>query len=192
MVVFVLYTVAMTLPTLGRFVVPEIVATHFLLNEGDHVADFGAGSGFFIPILSAAVGPHGRVYACEIQKSLVEKVGALVQLKSLANVDVLWCDLEESRGIKIADRTLDAAILINTLFLIVDKVTAITEMKRTLRQGGVLHVIDWTESFGGLGPQQSQVISQAEAIDLFESHGFMFEREYPSGEHHYGVTFRKL
>ena len=36
----------MNLPTLGRFVIPEVVATHFLLHEGDKVADFGAGSGF--------------------------------------------------------------------------------------------------------------------------------------------------
>ena len=31
----------------GRFVVPEVVSTHFHLKEGDIVADFGAGSGFF-------------------------------------------------------------------------------------------------------------------------------------------------
>jgi ubiquinone/menaquinone biosynthesis C-methylase UbiE len=182
----------MSLPTLGRFVIPDVVATHFLLNQGDHVADFGAGSGFFIPLLSAAVGPEGRVYACEIQRTLVEKIGALVRTKSLANVDVLWCDLEESRGIKIADRSLDAAILVNTLFLIENKQAAASEMKRILRQGGVLYIIDWTESFGGLGPQPLQVYTEQMAIDLFESEGFHFERSYPAGDHHYGIMLRKL
>ncbi len=182
----------MNLPQLGRFVIPEVVATHFLLHEGDQVADFGAGSGYFIPVLSQAVGSLGRVHACEIQKTLVEKVGAMVTSQSLGNVDVLWCDLEEKGGIKIADRTLDAAILVNTLFQIVDKETSIKEMHRTLRQGGVLHVIDWTDSFGGAGPQPAQVVSQSAAIDYFESYGFLFEREYPAGDHHYGIAFRKL
>jgi len=38
----------MTTSTTGRFVQPSVVATHFYLHEGDHVADFGAGSGFFL------------------------------------------------------------------------------------------------------------------------------------------------
>ena len=43
----------------GRFVVPEVVSTHFHIKEGDIVADFGAGSGFFLKILSKAVGSEG-------------------------------------------------------------------------------------------------------------------------------------
>jgi len=182
----------MNLPTLGRFVIPEVVATHFLLHEGDKVADFGAGSGFFIPVLSAAVGDSGRVFACEIQKQLVEKLGSFARMKGLSNIDPLWCDLEAPRGIKIADHTLDAAILVNTLFQLEDKDTSITEMARTLRPGATMHVIDWSESFSGLGPAPTSVVTKDAAIALFESNGFQYEREYPSGEHHYGLAFRVL
>ena len=59
----------------ARFVIPQVVATHFHLREGDVVADYGAGSGFFLPVLTSAVKGTGRVYACEIQKPLVEKLG---------------------------------------------------------------------------------------------------------------------
>ncbi|OGG87751.1 hypothetical protein A2592_03480 [Candidatus Kaiserbacteria bacterium RIFOXYD1_FULL_42_15] len=182
----------MNLPTLGRFVMPEVVGTHFLLEEGDKVADFGAGGGFFIPILSSAVGQTGKVFACEIQRPLVEKLGNFARSKGFQNVNPLWCDLEVAGGIKIADDSLDAGILVNTLFQLEDKDTAVIEMGRTLRQGGVLHVIDWTESFAGLGPAPASVITKLAAIALFESHGFMLEREYPAGDHHYGLAFRKL
>ena len=57
---------------------------------------------------------------------------------------------------------------------------------------GALHVIDWSESFGGLGPQPSDVLTKEAAVNLLESHHFMFEREYPAGEHHYGFTVRKV
>ncbi len=176
----------------GKFVVPEIVSSHFLLSEGDVVADFGAGSGFFLKALTSAVGPAGKVYACEIQKPLVEKLGEYARLQGLSNVMTLWCDLEELGGIKMSDNTLDAGILVNTLFQLQLKEVAVQEMYRVIRPGGILHIIDWSESFGGLGPQASDVITKEKAIDLVESQRFAFEREYPAGEHHYGFSARKI
>lgn len=182
----------MNIPIGGRFVMPDVVATHFHLREGDLVADFGSGSGFFLRTLSAAVGDTGRVYACEIQKVLVEKLGELIRLQGLGNVHPLWCDLEESNGIKISTGELDAAILVNTLFMIEDKEVAIKEMARTIRSGGKFFIIDWTESFAGMGPQSNFVVTAAATTALLESNGFVFEREYPAGDHHYGLAFRKL
>lgn len=176
----------------GQFVVPEVVASHFHINEGDAVADFGAGSGYFLKSLSTRAGGAGRVYACEIQKSLVEKIVDLARAQHLHNIHPLWCDLEEINGIKIQSNTLDTGILVNTLFQIQDKETAIKEIGRTLRSGGKLFIIDWTESYGGLGPRPSDVISVSEAKALLESNQFIFEREFPAGEHHYGLAFRKI
>ncbi|MBY0310385.1 methyltransferase domain-containing protein [Patescibacteria group bacterium] len=182
----------MNQPLPGRFVVPEVVASHFHFKVGDVVADFGSGSGFFLKVLTEAVGPTGRVFACEVQKNLVEKLGDQVRLQGLQNVTPLWCDLEESGGIKLRDGVLDGALLSNTLFQLEDKVTAVREMRRTLRSGGVMHIIDWTDSFGGLGPSSAMVITKEQTIDMLEAHGFVFEREYPAGEHHYGLSFRAV
>lgn len=181
----------MTFSLPNRFVVPEVVATHFHIREGDQVADLGAGGGFFLKVLSKSVGPNGKVYACEIQKSLVEKLGETARLQGLLNIVPLWCDLEEVRGIKISDSQLDAAILVNTLFCFEKKDVALTEFRRILKPGGVLHVIDWADSFGGLGPQPSQVVTKEAAIALVESQGYVMEREFPAGDHHYGFSARK-
>lgn len=176
----------------GRFVVPDVVGTHFHLKEGDIVADFGAGSGFFLKVLADGVGDTGVVYACEIQKALVDKLGDQARLQGLGTVQPLWCDLEEVNGIKIESNQVDVAVLINTLFIIQEKEKAIAEMGRTVRPGGKFFVIDWSESFAGLGPQPDQVISSQETIALFESNGFVLEREFPTGAHHYGIAFRKV
>lgn len=182
----------MNTPIGGRFVVPDVVGSHFHLKPGELVADFGAGSGFFLKVLAEGVGEEGRVYACEIQKQLVEKLGEQARLMGLLNVHPLWCDLEESGGIKIADNELDVALLINTLFLIEDKAAAVLEMGRTLRSGGRFFVIDWSESFAGMGPQPQQIIAAADTTALFEANGFVFERDFPAGDHHYGLAFRKV
>lgn len=176
----------------GRFVIPDVVSTHFHFNPGDTVADFGAGNGFFLKPLSKAVGVDGKVYACEIQKQLVEKVGEFARLNNLSNVHPLWCDLEEVGGIKLPDGSLDAGILVNTLFQLEQKEAALHEIRRVLRPNGLLHVIDWSESFKGLGPQQNDIIDKEEAVSLCESMQFILEREYPAGDHHYGFTVRKI
>ena len=176
----------------GRFVVPEVVTSHFHLREGDVVADFGAGSGFFLKPLANAVGPEGKVYACDIQKQLVEKLGEIIHLNGLSNVTPIWCDLEEPEGTKLNRETLDAGIIVNTLFQFEQKEVAIQEIKRVLKRGGVLHIIDWSESFSGLGPQPDNVLLKDDAIALFESQEFTLEKEYPAGEHHYGFTVKKV
>lgn len=174
-----------------RFIVPEVVATHFHLRPGDQVADFGAGSGHFEAVLSRLVGPEGKVLAIEIQKGLVEKLDDKVRRERLGNVTTLWGDIEEVGGTKIADAALDAAIMVNTLFQMESKNAAVSEIYRVLRGGGKFFLIDWSESWGGLGPQPGQVLNADEARSLAETAGFTFERNFDAGDHHYGLAFRK-
>ena len=173
------------------FVAPDIVVSHFHIRDGDMVADFGAGSGYFLSALSKRVG-SGRVYACEIQKGLIEKIGEQARRLGLTNVHPLWCDLEETNGIKIKDATIDIGILANTFFQIEDKVVALEEMSRTMRPGGKVVVIDWTDSFNGMGPAPQHVITESECKTLFEANSYILEQTFPAGSHHYGLVFRKV
>lgn len=174
-----------------RFVVPDVVSSHFHLRPGDSVADFGAGNGSFMSVLSRLVGPQGQVYAIEIQKNLAETLSSRVRSERLSNVKVLWGDIEEEGGTKVESGVLDAALISNSLFQMEDKATALREVSRTLRSGGKLFIIDWSESWGGVGPQSSHVLTESEARDLAEAEGFTFERTFDAGSHHYGLSFRK-
>lgn len=179
------------IPALGRFVIPEAVATHFHIRSGDTVADFGAGSGYFVSVLSKAVGADGHVYACEIQKNLVETIGNLVRQQNLSNVETLWCDIEEPGGVKIENNMIDIVLVCNTLFQAEAKDVVMNEAARVLRSGGKLFVIDWSESFQGMGPRADQIITIDDAKALGETAGFIYERSYDAGDHHYGLAFRK-
>ncbi|MEK7462710.1 MAG: methyltransferase domain-containing protein [Patescibacteria group bacterium] len=177
--------------TTTNFVIPEVVSSHFHLKDGDVMADFGAGSGYFLRALSLRVG-SGKVYACEIQKNLVEKVSDQVRAQGLSNVYPLWCDLEERGGVPIKDNALDVGLLVNTLFQLEDKTAVCAEIYRLLRPGGRLIVIDWTDSHGGLGPAPEHVCDENSAKHLFESASFVLEQAFPAGAHHYGLAFRKI
>lgn len=175
----------------GQFMSPEAVITHFHLREGDVVADFGAGAGYFAVLLGKVVGQNGKVYACEIQKGLVDKIGTAAHDAHLTNVYPLWCDLEAVNGTKLADGILDVGLMINTLFQVENKSATLTECARTIRKGGKFIVIDWTDSFGGLGPHPNDVITESRTKELVTSFGFLFERSFPAGDHHYGLAFRR-
>ena len=178
------------LNNIGRFVIPSVVSSHFHIRNGDTVADIGAGSGYFLETLSNLVGPEGKLYAVDVQRSLVEAMGDLARTKNLNNVEVIWGDCDEANGSKIPTDVADVAILVNTLFQFEKKDDALEELKRILRPGGKLFIIDWLESFSGLGPQPDQVVTATTAKDLATNAGFTFDRDFDAGDHHYGLAFR--
>lgn len=175
-----------------KFVIPEVVTSQFHLRPGDAVADFGAGTGFFLRPLGEAVLPDGEVYLCEIQKDLVTRVGEQIRQAGYTHAKTIWCDLEEPNGIPLPDGILDAGILVNTLFQIEDQAQAIAEMLRTIRSGGKFMVVDWTDSVPGMGPGPDRIVTAADCTDLLEQCGCVLDRDFPAGEHHYGLAFRKV
>jgi len=170
---------------------PEKNISQLGLGEGNYVADFGSGSGFYSFAAAEAVGSTGRVYALDIQKDLLQKVKKEAQIRHLANIEIIWADLEHIGGSKLRESSMDAVVLANILFQLEDKDKPILEIKRILKRGGKILVVDWLSSFGGLGPQAKDVLSKEKIQELFTKHGFTFDREISAGAQHYGLIFRK-
>ena len=59
----------------ARWQLPDEVIQTLALQPGDRVADLGSGEGYFLPYLSRAVGPTGRVYAVDVESEIVEELG---------------------------------------------------------------------------------------------------------------------
>jgi ubiquinone/menaquinone biosynthesis C-methylase UbiE len=170
---------------------PENNIKQFALASGMQVADFGSGSGFYTFAVARAVAPNGKVFAVDIQKDLLQKLKNGARENHLSNVDIIWGDLEHLGGTKLRENSLDAVTACNLFFQIENKDSLCLEIKRILKPNGRVLVVDWSDSFGGIGPQEKDVISKIKMTDIFQDHGFILDREITAGAEHYGLIFRK-
>jgi len=174
-----------------RFSDPKENILQFRLEPGMLVADFGAGGGEYTISSARAVGMRGVVYAIDIQQELLSRIKNTARKEGLDNVEAVWGDIETLKGSGLQDQTVDAVIVSNILFLIEDRDGLVQEISRVLKQNGKVLVVEWKDSFGGLGPNAESIVPLTIVKDLFEKHNFGFQYEIQAGAHHYGVVFKR-
>jgi ubiquinone/menaquinone biosynthesis C-methylase UbiE len=130
------------------------------------------------------------VYAIDVQRDLLRRIHNEAVRRGYKNVEVIWGDLEVPRASKLADSSMDLVVLSNLLFQVPDKLPVLREARRIVKPIGRVVVIDWSESFGGMGPVEEDVFPKNVALALAEKAALAFEREFPAGAHHYGLIFR--
>ena len=133
----------------------------------------------------------GQVYAIDIQKELLDRVKKEGRKTGLSNIEIIWGNIEKIGGSKLSENSVDAVIASNVLFQITNKDSFLKEIKRILNSNGRVLFIDWSDSFNGLGPPQSNIITKIQAKEIFEQKGFIFEKDIDAGPHHYGIILRK-
>ncbi len=160
------------------------------IEPGMRVADFGAGSGAYVLAIAEILKGRGAIYAVDIQKDLLRRIKNEATRRSL-EVDIIWGDLEEEGGSKIADGALDLVLISNLLFQVKRRGRVLDEAVRILRSNGRVVVIDWSESFGHMGPHPEDVCAKEDALAHARTAGLTFVKEFEAGAHHYGLVFRK-
>jgi len=158
------------------------------VTDGMKVVDIGAGSGFYSIECGKKVGSSGRVFAVDVQKDLLERLRSVASSQGIRNIEVVWANAEKIGGTKLREAIADRVICSNVLFQIEKPDDFALELKRILKPGGKLLIIDWSE-VSTMGPQN--VFSSAKAQSLFEKVGMKVEQTFGAGDHHYGIILKK-
>lgn len=171
---------------------PQKNLEQFDIAPGMKVADLGSGAGYYTFAMARIVGSSGRVYALDVQKDLLATLKREAEKKHLFNIDIVWSDFEIPPPGKLKENLIERAVVANVLFQIKNKDDFVREIARIVRPGGKVLVIDWLDSFGGIGPEQREVLPKENCRTLFEKNGFELERNISAGLHHYGFVFKKV
>ena len=169
---------------------PKKIISQFDIHEAMNVADIGVGSGHYTLEIAKRVGT-GKVYAIDIQKNLLARIKNHAHKEGFHNVEVVWSDVDEVHGTTLPDASVNRVLLSNTFFQLDKKEVVVDEIKRILKPGGKVLVIDWTDSFNNIGPTENNVVTRTKTKDLFERAGFIFQCDITTGPHHYGIIFAR-
>ena len=161
------------------------------VQPGMTVADFGSGSGAYVLGIAERLQNAGVVYAVDIQRDLLQRTFNEAQRKGFNTVATLWTDLELYGATQLPENSCDLVVVSNLLFQLEEKMNCIHEAWRILKPRGRIVIIDWFDSFGGLGPVREEVVTREVAGAMAQNAGFMFEYEFPAGAHHYGLSWVK-
>ncbi|MBM3272272.1 methyltransferase domain-containing protein [Candidatus Kaiserbacteria bacterium] len=169
------------------FARPHHNVAQFGIEPGMTVVDFGAGSGAYVRAFAEALGEDGQVIAVDVQRDLLRRIHNDAVHRHHRHVRTIWGDLERPGGSKLADDVADLVLISNLLFQVEEKQTVLDEAFRILRPGGRVVVIDWSDSFGGLGPRTADIVTREAGLQMLGAAGFVSSQPFMAGAHHWGV-----
>jgi SAM-dependent methyltransferase len=109
------------------------------LRPGAHLLDVGCGPGTITADLAELVAPGGRVTACDAAAGVLEAAAALAAGRGLDNVEFAVADVHR---LDFPDDTFDVVHAHQVLQHVADPVSALREMRRVCRPGGIVAVRD--------------------------------------------------
>ncbi len=155
------------------------------------IADFETTNGHFAIEASRLLKNEGKLYAVGSQKELLKKVANEAKHQHLDTFEILSGHIEKLEGVPLKSGLLDLVIISNVFFTVENKTECVKEAHRLLRKGGRVLFVEWSDSFGGIGPHKSHVVKKENAYKIFNDNGFEFMKEVDADHYHYGIIFQK-
>ncbi len=113
------------------------------IRPGHHVADLGAGGGYFTFRLADAVGSSGRVYAVDIDADMVQYVAERAEVAGHRNIETV---LAVPADTHLPEGGVDLVFTCNTYHHLEDRPAYFARLKRILRPGGRVAIIDYNQN----------------------------------------------
>ncbi len=138
------------------------------ITRGSAVADLGAGTGYFEPYLSAATGPAGRVYALDLEPSMLQWIADNAQKEGLTNIETRQV-VADSTGLE--PESLDRLLTVNTWHHIENREAYAKHLFSIIKPGGRVVVVDFTKE-APEGPPAAMRLEPQVIIDELKAGGF--------------------
>lgn len=167
--------------------VPAEVVKHLEISEGMHVVDIGAGTGYFLPYLSTAVGTKGTVVGLDIEKDMVRYMNERAVREKLPNVSAKIVATDDPG---LAKSSVDRVLIVNTWHHLPERVGYAKKLADGLKPGGFVAIVDFTME-ADHGPKKSHRLLPDSIIKELEGAGLAAETIKEALPDQYIVVGRK-
>jgi SAM-dependent methyltransferase len=139
------------------------------IKQGSHVADIGAGSGWFTVRAARRVGTSGAVYAVEINRDFLKHINERATREKLSNIHTV---LGKEDDPLLESDSIDAALILKTYHEIAQPIMLLVHLREAMRPGSLLGIIDRNGNGKNHGINKEVVIKEAAEA------GFSFVEQY--------------
>lgn len=147
---------------------PAAVIGAMGIKPGMTVADVGAGTGYFEPWLSRAVGAKGTVIALDIEPDMIRYLRERAAREQLSNVRA---DVVATDDPKLAKSSVDRILIVDTWHHVPERRTYAKKLYDGLRSGGELYVVDFTLEAKN-GPPAHHRLAPERVVEELQAAGF--------------------
>ena len=166
---------------------PAEVVAALGLRPGMTVADLGAGTGYFSRHLSAAVGREGAVLAVDTEPNMVAHLRERAEAERTANVVPILASADNPR---LPAHATDLVLIVDTFHHLDDRLTYLRGLRRCLKPGGRVAVIDWQKRDLPVGPPPEHKLAREQVVEEMEAAGYALVGEPDVLPYQYFLLFR--
>lgn len=170
---------------------PDQVMDALGIADAAVVADVGAGAGWFTIRLARRVGPHGTVYAQDVQSEMLAAIQRRVNALGLTNVKTV---LGAGSNPQLPAGALDAALMVDAYHEIDERearVSLLRNLANALRPSGRIGLIDFKLEGSGPGPEPDERVSPEAVIDEATAAGLVLSAHETFLPYQYFLIFKR-
>jgi len=162
------------------------------LKEGCVFLDVACGIGFYSIAASEHVGQAGAIHAVDLWKEGIESLQSEISARQIKNIHAGVADV--SKRIPLEDRSVDVCLMATVLHDLIQDNThegTLSEVKRVLKPGGKLAIVEFNKTEGPPGPPVAIRISPEEVEKYLRPYSFRIDRTIDVGPNNYLSVFHR-
>ncbi|MFX1309723.1 MAG: methyltransferase domain-containing protein [Promethearchaeota archaeon] len=114
---------------------PEKVAERMHLEPGMTIVEIGPGKGSYTKTIAKSILPDGKVYAIDIQESVINQLKKRVEKENITNIIP---KIDDAYELSFEDESIDRVLMIACLPEIPEPIRVLKEIKRVLKPDGII------------------------------------------------------
>jgi ubiquinone/menaquinone biosynthesis C-methylase UbiE len=179
------YIKALEDPKRDAYQKPREVMEALALKPGEMVADIGSGSGYFTFRVAQHVGPTGRVYAVDINKEMLAYLEKRMRELKVTNVTPILARPNDP----LLPTPVDRFLIVDVWHHIEDQPGYLALMKKLLKPGGQVVMIDFHKRDLPVGPPIGMKIAREDLLKQMQANGFELAKEHTFLPYQYYMVF---